>query len=260
VRAPLLAIGALTVCAGLTAFAQGRQGAPAARLPPTDPQKVIFEMQDALGMLRGLQQTDAVTRIEYWGTKGSVMTAVRTAEISTFKVSINYTTPGMRFDVTRGGQREIQVVSGAYAWNEDVPGGKAVPMPAAAADRLLQIWLTPIGLAKAAVYSGEAKVAIEGGKTVVMFPAPGGQTIRTTLNTLYEPETVEARTATSAIAVAYSEYGDWNDDAKADVFLPRHIVQRRDGAVQLDLTLEHTNTYNPYVIMPVPGNVKAAVK
>jgi hypothetical protein len=42
------------------------------------------------------------------------------------------------------------------------------------------------------------------------------------------------------------------------VFLPRHIVQKKGGVMEFDLTLEHTNTYNPYVIMPVPENVSKA--
>jgi hypothetical protein len=244
--------------ASLTVFAQGRQSASAARPTATDPHKIVFEMQDALGMLRGLQQIDALTRIEYWGTTGTVASQGRTANLSKFKVSINYLRPGMRFDFTRDGVREIQVVADTYAWNEDVPGGKAIPMPAAVPERLLRLWLTPVGLAKSAEAAGDAtKVAVENGKTVVTFPVAGA-TVRTTLNALYEPETVEARTATTVYAVAYSDYGDWNDDAKADVFLPRHIVQKRNGAIEFDLTLEHTNTYNPYVIMPVPENVSKA--
>jgi hypothetical protein len=120
------------------------------------------------------------------------------------------------------------------------------------------MWLTPIGLAKSAEAAGDAtKVAIENGKTVLMFPVAGAA-VRTTLNTLYEPETVEARTATGVVTANYSDYGDWNDDAKADVFLPRHMVQKRGGVTEFDLTLEHTNTYNPYVIMPVPDNVSKA--
>ena len=244
--------------ASLTLLAQDRQGAAPARPAAIDAHKIVFEMQDALGILRGLQQIDAVSRIEYWGTTGSVASQGRTANVSAFKVSINYLRPGMRFDVTRDGVREIQVVADAYAWNEDVPGGKAVPMPAAVAERLLRLWLTPIGLAKSAEAAGDAtKVAVENGKTVVTFPIANA-TVRTTLNALYEPETVEARTGTTVFTLAYSDYGDWNDDAKADVFLPRHIVQKKNGATEFDLTLEHTNTYNPYVIMPVPDNVSKA--
>ena len=253
----ILSVVACMALASLTVLAQGRQRAtpqPAA----ADAHKVVFEMQDALGMLRGLQQIDAVNRIEYWGTTGSVASQGRTASLSKFKVSINYVRPGMRFDFTRDGVREIQVVADKYAWNEDVPGGKAVPLPATVAERLLRLWLTPIGLAKSAEAAGDAtKVAVENGKTVLMFPVAGA-TVRTTLNALYEPETVEARTATAVITATYSDYGDWNDDAKADVFLPRHIVQKKGGVTEFDLTLEHTNTYNPYVIMPVPENVSNA--
>jgi hypothetical protein len=119
-------------------------------------------MQDALGMLRGLQQIDAVTRIEYWGTTGTVASQGRAANLSKFKVSINYLRPGMRFDFTRDGVREIQVVADTYAWNEDVPGGKAVPMPATAAERLLRLWLTPIGLAKSAERKGRGHLSGSG--------------------------------------------------------------------------------------------------
>jgi hypothetical protein len=131
-------------------------------------------------------------------------------------------------------------------------------MPAAVAERQLRLWLTPIGLAKSAEAAGEeTKVAMENGKTVLIFPVAGA-TVRTTLNRLYEPETVEARTGATVITATYSDYADWNDDAKADVFLPRHLVQKRGGVTEFDLTLEHTNTYNPYVIMPVPENVAKA--
>jgi hypothetical protein len=39
---------------------------------------------------------------------------------------------------------------------------------------------------------------------------------------------------------------------------PRHIVEKRNGMVVADITTQRTNTYNPYVVMPVPANVKAA--
>ena len=50
----------------------------------------------------------------------------------------------------------------------------------------------------------------------------------------------------------------WNDDAKADVYLPKHVVETQNGMKVLDLTIKNTNTYNPYVITPVPANVKSA--
>ena len=241
----------VVVVACLTLGAPVGPGAQSA----ADPARVVFEMQDALGLLRGLQQQDSVNRIEYWGIEGTIAARGRPSQLTNFKVSINYAVPGMRVDLTHNGQREIQVVSGTAAWNEEMPGGKATPMPAAAAERLLQIWLTPIGLAKAAKAAGAStRVAVENGATVVTFPVAGA-TVKAVLNTLYEPEQVEARVGSTVIQIGYSDYGDWNDDAKADVFLPRHIVQKQGGVTTMELAITNTNTYNPYVIMPVPENV-----
>ena len=58
------------------------------------------------------------------------------------------------------GQRSsnIEVVSGLYAWNEECAGaeigptkGKATPMPATVQERLIRIWASPQGAAKAAL-------------------------------------------------------------------------------------------------------------
>jgi hypothetical protein len=40
--------------------------------------------------------------------------------------------------------------------------------------------------------------------------------------------------------------------------LPRHTVQRRADGTVLDVTITNTNTYNPYVVMPIPDAVLAA--
>jgi hypothetical protein len=166
---------------------------------------------------------------------------------------------GMRFDYTpQGGQRTIEVVSDKYAWNEETPGGKATPMPAALQERQIQLVLTPIGMAKAAKAAGDAaKVATAAGVTTLTFPS-GGATITATLNKYMEPVKAEARVGTTVLNVTYDQYGDWNDDAKADVYLPKHIVETQNGMSVLDLTVTNTNTYNPYVIMPIPANVKTA--
>ena len=38
---------------------------------------------------------------------------------------------------------------------------------------------------------------------------------------------------------------------------PKRITQKRGDATVADLTVEKTNTYNPYIIMPVPAGIKA---
>ena len=262
-------IAAFVAFAVLTTYAQAPQGgrgggqprqAPSTAAPQgaLDTKKVIDTMQDNLGMLRGMNRNDAVNRLELWGTQGTRVIGGRPVTLTNWKISLNYNMSGMRFDYTVNGQRTIEVVSDKYAWNEETPGGKATPMPATLAERQLQIVLTPIGFAKAAKTNvAQAKVATTGGVTTLTFPAAGA-TITATLNKYMEPDKVEARQGTTVTNVTYSQYGDWNDDAKADVYLPKRIVQTQGGTTVLDLTLTNTNTYNPYVIMPVPENVKNA--
>jgi hypothetical protein len=264
------AVVAFVTLAALTTYAEAPQGgAPQAgrggqrqapstsATPTTDVKKVIETMQDNLGMLRGMQRNDSINRIEMWGTGGTKVVNGRPVMLSTWKVSLNFTMNGMRFDYTpQGGERTIEVVSDKFAWNEATPGGAATPMPAALQERQVQLILTPIGMAKAAKAAGDAaKVSVAGGVTTLTFPAAGA-TITATLNKYMEPVKAEARYGTTVLSATYDQYGDWNDDAKADVYLPKHIVQTQNGATVLDLTVTHTNTYNPYVIMPVPANVK----
>ena len=261
----LLALAVLTAYAGAP---QGGGGAPqggrggqrqapsTTATPSTDPKKVIETMQDNLGMLRGMQRNDSINRIELWGTSGSRVVNGRNVTLSAWKIGLNFTMNGMRFDYTADGQRTIEVVSDKFAWNEETPGGKATPMPAALQDRQVQLVLTPIGMAKAAKASGDAaKVSVVAGATTVTFPASGA-TITATLNKYMEPVKAEARYGTTVLTATYDQYGDWNDDAKADVYLPKHIVQTQNGTTVLDLTVKNTNTYNPYVIMPIPANVR----
>jgi hypothetical protein len=261
------AIVAFLALAVLTTYAQApqagrggqRQAPSTSGTPANDAKTVIATMQDNLGMLRGMQRNDAVNRIELWGTSGTKVVGGRAVPLSTWKISLNFTMNGMRFDYTpQGGQRTIEVVSDKFAWNEDTPGGKATAMPATLQDRQVQLVLTPIGMAKAAKAAGDAaKVATAGGATTLTFPA-NGATITATLNKYMEPVKAEARYGTTVLNVTYDQYGDWNDDAKADVYLPKHIVQTQNGMTVLDLTVTNTNTYNPYVIMPIPANVKNA--
>jgi hypothetical protein len=246
----------MLVGGGLSVPLGGQPVAATRPLPGTDPTKVLFELQDGLGLLRGLEQSDSVARVEYWGTTGTMTVEGKAAKLSSFKVSLNYDVPGMRFDFTRDGKRQIQVVADTHAWDEETPGGPAAPMPAQAAERRLQLFLTPIGVAKAAALAGEAlTVTLANGRTVVSFPFQGA-TITATLNELFQPETVSAQAAGVVHEWRYQQYGELNDNAKADVYLPRRLTHTVNGAPVLDLTVKNSNTYNPYVVMPVPPNVR----
>ena len=83
--------------------------------------------------------------------------------------------------------------------------------------------------------------------------------MKVALNAEFRPEVVEVRYRDRVMTTTYSEYRDLNEkDYKADVFFPARIVQTVDGQTVLDLTVEKTNTYNPYIIIPVPESVERA--
>jgi PHD/YefM family antitoxin component YafN of YafNO toxin-antitoxin module len=264
--------------------------APTLQAQVPDLKQVLHDMANSLGMLRSVQEVDSLMTVEYWATgtmreigPGDVGPPV---QIKSYYAQIAYDFPGMRVDITRATgtpQREIQVVSGTFAWNEvDKIGGgldpawaSAVPAMDRVADRLLRLWTTPFGVVKAAVAAGDrTKVTVEGGAVVVTFPLvngnPGqtvnmvvgelnGAPVKVTLNGDRRPVRVEVRYRDRVYVTTYSDYGDLNEaDYKADIFLPAHVLQTVDGQTVLDLTIQKSNTYNPYVIMPVPDTVQRA--
>ncbi len=248
----------------------------------------------ALGMIRGPQRIDAINTMEVWGTgtSNNFGQAYRAdgpwpAFKITYHASYSYRTPAMRIDITRsnpdgplqgGGlplaapQRQIQVVNGMYAWNESVPGAgfipgsTATPAPGALDDRLLQMWMTPHGVLKAAERAAnDAKVSKDGAMTVVTFPmmAPlNGVTVKMTLNAKNQVEKVETKSDNPVLGdvvteTTYSDYKDLGEIA-TDVLFPRHILQTQGGFPVLDLTVTKVDANNPYVVFPIPDVVEKA--
>ena len=271
----------------VVAIAVSLVAAPQAQQPSL--KDVLYKMGNGLGVLRGFQEEDSLMTVEYWGTGTMRELGPKTVgapvDVKSYHAAVAYDFPGMRVMITRAGsaQPEIQVVSGTFAWNEMdkvggglVPGhGSATPVMDVVADRLLRLWTTPFGVYKAAVAAGDkTKVSMEGGKVVLTFPltnATAGPTsylvvgelngtpVKVTLDAESRPEQVEVRHRNRVLTTTYSGYGDLNEkDLKADIFFPARIVQTADGQDVLDLRIEKTNTYNPYVLMPVPENVQKA--
>ena len=263
----------------------------------TDLKQVLFRMAGGgggfrnplgLGLLRGNQNEDSVLAVEFWatGTMREITAKGVGPEVQIKSVygQIGYDFPGLRMDITRAdGQREIQVVSGTFAWNEIdkiggglQPGwGSAVPAMDTVTDRLVRLWTTPIGLYKAAAAaSAKAQVTMENGALVLTFPFTNGTPmvttyvvvgqlegtpVKITLDALYRPARAEFRYRNRGYVTTYADYGDLNEaDYKSDVYTPARMVQTVDGQTVLDLTVQKTNTYNPYILMPVPESVQKA--
>jgi hypothetical protein len=247
-----------------------------------DAAKAVKAAADALGMPRSggeggalLPQFDVVNRMQFWGS-GTASSGGENYKID-YHATASYNPLGMRVDVTRTEgatpQHTIQVVREKYAWDESEMGaglmpGKGVATPAASADkeRMLQLWILPYGAVKAAYFAGDkTKVSIENGATVLTFPLSdelAGMTEKATLDSKNLVMKVETKTENPAlknleIEADYSDYGD-HGEIPTDVLSPRHIVQKRGGKMVLDIEMKKWNADNPYVVFPVPDNIKKA--
>src|SRR5262245_50554250 len=119
----------------LTAGAQGPPGGgPPQLYTPTaadkDAKAVLYNWASHMGMLRGLEEHELVVSLEYKGS-GTIQVEGQPCTLTKYRVSSNYQTSGQRTQIecTRAnGQKysNIEVVAGAYAWNEDIPGAEMI--------------------------------------------------------------------------------------------------------------------------------------
>jgi hypothetical protein len=285
-------LAAAVVAAALPSRPLAQAGMPPAQ-PARNLDEALYKAADALGMLRGPQERDGIVTFEFWA-KGTIARQGRACQVADYRASVRYPAgdrrerfpvPGMRVDYTctadgsAKGERHVEVVAGEFAWNESEPGRNGTPAPGTAQERLLQIWTLPQGVVKAARLAGaKAAFATEAGKPVITFALPPplqAATVKATLDPehflfhtmptgvrryfSHRIERVETRLGNVVTVTTYADYRDWNaDDYKSDALLPGRIVQERNGVQTADLTLTRSQTYNPYVIMPVPENVRKA--
>jgi hypothetical protein len=244
---------------------------------PADRAKVLRAAVDALGMARysdigttttRLPAIDIVNTMEFQasGTFERDGTPVK----AQFRVALGYNPPALRIETIEGQRRTIQTVRETWAWNESelgaglIPGkGTATPVPAAAKERLLGLWLLPYGAIKAALAAGDkAVLSTEAGASVITFPLSGplaGVTMKMTLDARNFVTKVETRADDPALTcqVEYSNYAD-RAEVLTDIKTPGRIIERKGGRTILDLEIKMWETNNPYLVFPVPANVKAA--
>ena len=251
-----------------------------------DRNKIIRAAADALGMARWsdigagttrLPAIDVVNTMEFQGS-GTMDDAGRAVKIQ-YHVALGYNPPAMRVQTTRPGPasaaapRSIQTVRESFAWDESELGaglvsgkGVATPMNAAARERLLQLWTLPYGVVKAALVAGEkTAVSTEAGATVITFPLSGplaGITVKATLDANSLVTRVETRADNPALTnlATQTDYANYADRAEVltDIKTPGRIIRRQGGRTLLDVEVKTWETNNPYLVFPVPPNVKTA--
>jgi hypothetical protein len=251
----------------------------------TDRMKVLRAAADALGMIRwsdigaGLTRLpgiDVVNTMEIFAS-GTIYDNGQPSTCE-FHAALAYIPPAMRIEITRKGgdaasQHTIQTVRENYAWNESeiggglIPGkGTATPAMPAAKTRLLRLWILPYGVVKAAIAAGDkTKVSMENGATVITFPLSGslaGITMTATLDSKNLVTKVETRADNPALSdlameAEYSDYAD-HGEVLTDIKSPGHVVYKQAGRPALDIQVKMVDANNPYLVFPVPPNVKAA--
>jgi hypothetical protein len=272
-------LGALFIITPWSDAQQIRSGGPRRTYTPApgarDVKAVLFNWMWYMGMLRGPQEVEAVATLEHQAT-GVIQADGQPCTLSKYRVSTNYQVSGQRVQYTcvrPNGQQysAIEVVSGQFAWNEDIVGaeivpgkGKATPMPGALHERLIRLWASPQGAPKAAAAGGErTTVSHDTGRAVVTYPVPGvpGAVAKATLSAQNQAERVEVTLGNVVTEFIYSDYRDWNSELnKIEAFYAGKLVEKRNGTTVRDLTTTETETGNVYVVVPVPPSVRKAAQ
>jgi hypothetical protein len=262
----------------------------------TDLKSVLFNWAWHMGLLRSTEEYDLIMSLVYEGT-GTMQVDGQPCNVTRYRSDISYQTSGERIRITGtrpNGQScsTIEVLSGAYTWNEDVMGaelaegeGTATPMPATVEERMIRLWAGPQGAWKAAMAgtsypnppqmaarpqqvpadvmtAGQTSVTWVDGKPVLTFPIPGvpDATARATLDDRFMAESVVVENGADTYEFTYSNYRDWNNPLHpAEAFFAGRMTETKNGTVLRDITTTVTETGQMYVVMPVPASVEAAI-
>ncbi|MET0164029.1 MAG: hypothetical protein ABW318_03365, partial [Vicinamibacterales bacterium] len=282
--------------------AQGRRaGETGAEYTPApgarDLKSVLFNWAWHMGMLRSTEEYDLMMSLVYEGT-GTIQLNGQPCNVTKYRSDISYQTSGERIRITGtrpDGQScsTIEVLSGAYTWNEDIQGaelvagqGKATPMPATVEERMIRLWANPQSAWKSAIFGTQdtntpqmaarpqrvpadvmtvhkTSVTWSGNKPVLTFPIPGvpGAAATATLDARFMAERVVVKNGADTYEFTYGNYKDWNNPLHpAEAFYAGKMTEKKNGTVVRDITTTMTETGQMYVVMPVPASVKAAIR
>ena len=301
----------LALAFGMSLSANAQFGGPPPDLYTPAPdardlKSVLFNWPWHMGMLRGIEEHELIVTLEYRG-EGTIQVngqacAVtpfantdREGELGTsgYRISTAYQFTGSRTQIEctlPNGQTysNIEVVSGGYAWDEDMPGaglvegeGTATPMPAELDERLIRLWASPQGAVKAALAGagipimrtwrnpgglleegpstiGKTSVSWDGDTPVITFPIPGvdGATAVARLDDRFMTQSVVVTHGSDKYEFAYGDYNDYNNPLNPiEVYMAGTIKESKNGEVMRDLTTAETETGSVYVVVPVPPSV-----
>jgi len=181
-------------------------------------------------------------------------------EVKSFTRVIDYDTPASRIDaVAAQGPAPAQFFSGGKAWGQNA-AGVVTPAPQFAAERRLQIWLTPHGFLRGAL-ANNAKAKsrnVSGRKVTEVSFIDSGRRVTGVISADHLVEKVDtwldnAVLGDMPVETTYSEYRDFGG-----IQFPARIVQKQGGFPVLDQTVTAVRAGVPANIT-VPEPVRQAV-
>jgi hypothetical protein len=280
----------------------GRGGRGSAFTPAPgskDMKSVLFNWTWHMGMLRSGNESELVKTLDYHAEGGTIQVNGQSCTLTKYRVQANYQTPGYRTQIectlpNKQTYKNVETMSGDYAWDEDIPGaelvpgkGKATPRPETLEERRIRLWASPHGAPKAAIAGAAGlplaesfgqnpatlldrqaaagakattTLAWQGDKAIITYPIPGvpGATATATLNN-FLPERVVVKSGTNTTEFVYGNFQDLNNPLfKIEALYAGTIVERRNGTVVRDLKSKLTEIGQVYVVVPVPESVEKA--
>src|SRR5215813_15476289 len=149
-----------------------------------DSKAVLDGVAKSMGDVKSLQYAGSGANFAF-GQNVAPGTPRPRFNLKSYTRTVDYDTPSMRDEFVRtqadpgarggggvplvGEQRQLQAVSGTQAWNQ-VGDASPTPQPAAVADRLHQLWITPHGVIKAAMkHNATVETPTEAGKKMTVI-------------------------------------------------------------------------------------------
>ena len=261
---------------------------------------VLYNWTWHMGMLRSGAESELIKTLDYHAEGGTIEVNGQPCALTKGRIQANYQLPGYRVQIectlpNKQTYKNIETMSGDYAWDEDIPGaelvagkGKATPKPAALEERRIRLWASPQGAPKAAIAGAAGLPTAEsfgknpatlldsqaaagakatttltwqGDKAIVTFPIPGvaGAVATATLDNTFLPERVVVKNGTTTTEFVYSNFQDFNNPLfKIEALYPATMVERKNGTVVRELKAKVTEVGQVYIIMPVPASVRKA--
>ncbi len=237
-----------------------------------DAKTAIAEAQKVMGDVKSIRYS-ATGKMGGFGQNWNPYVPWHMTIVTSYTRTIDYPSKSSREELTRtqetppdrggetpfdGEQKFVNLIGGQYAWNQ--PGNAPQAALGAAAERQLQIWLTPHGFLLAAAENnatattktnnGEkvTELTFTIGKNKVVGDIDGHNNVTNVMTWIANPVLGDM-----PVETAFSNYKTF-----VGMMFPMHIVQKEGGFVTLDLSIAAAQANVPNASLQAPESVKQA--